>query len=200
MRDLRQPILDLLHTCRASRSVVLKSYRLDLDSNIKDECPPFWDEGDIVYFYTFPDWMDERALIYWLSQRQHIYPSTFSTLQHLAIHLNQGTSSLLGVYLHAVSQHQWLQRFPSLQSMILLIDPYRQLLFERKGMGGGTILLYEPENVRVQTLGYTTPSDIVSEVTKELADTTPEGKEVPLVEIFTCGVKSPRNKRRTAKR
>ncbi|KAH8811118.1 hypothetical protein F5884DRAFT_854479 [Xylogone sp. PMI_703] len=207
MRNLRRPIMWLLHTCRSSRIAVHDLYRLDFNSIIENEMPPLWSEQDIVYFYAFKKQKEENALVYWMSQQQRTYPTTFNTLQHLALHLDSQTALFLGLYPPVVRsinweekpkfQNQWLSRFPSLQSMIFFLDPLNQLkLIDDDHTDGGTILLYEPIDVSVVGFGGGwRPSQLVRKMTEILESVTPDNAEAPLVEIFTCGLRKPRNRK-----
>jgi hypothetical protein len=125
MYSLRRPILSLLHTCRASRTVVLEKYRLDLVSTLPEENTTLWNpEEDMVYFPPPLKFQEARTFLYWLSLGREAPRPSLSSLQHVAFQLNGEASSGLGLNefpeeLTNVLENQWLHNFPALKSFSL---------------------------------------------------------------------------------
>ncbi|KAH8807636.1 hypothetical protein F5884DRAFT_789732 [Xylogone sp. PMI_703] len=204
MKHAREPVMSLLQTCRKSRAVALDNYRLVIDSIVPNEAGGLWKEGEIAYFYPIMvPW--EMRLDDYLFLSPTPSGSIFDSLQHVAVNLTRSNASRLGIMDDVDNEYamqpvemmgpndsmslRLLKRFPSLQSLILLLDPGSQLDIDgNKTKEIGRIALYESEDVPVNLIGHQRPSKIVKRATQILESSTPEGRDAPLVELYVGGI------------
>ncbi|KAH8817170.1 hypothetical protein F5884DRAFT_830276 [Xylogone sp. PMI_703] len=199
--NARRPILSLLHTCRTARSLTQEVYHLDLDSTIPNETRSFWADENVVSFYPSRQSQETRAMIYWLSQRQNRQALTFHTIRHLALHLDLAGAYALGVYgdhsypgeeyeMGSAYSNQLLQRLPSLQRLILLIDPfYRIILTKTRREEAHTMTWHKPNDGPILRMWEQRPSQIRREMAEILKLSVQEGRELPQIEVLIYGDK-----------
>lgn len=205
MANHRVPIIRLMQTCKASRTVALEVFRLDLASSISEEQIQWWIPQDDMVFFAQPDsYKEDRAMLYWLSQRREVKESNLSSLQHIAFRLDDNIATALDPITYRgemvlYTEDGWLQNFPNLQSLSFFIDPVMAL---QSGVREhqGKIILHEPEDVIVHRQGSLTPSEISKRVTENFEQLAKrkKGTEAPLVECFVVGVKRKWKGRRIA--
>lgn len=200
MANHRSPVMNLLQACRASRTVALEVFRLDLASSIPEEQIPWWSPADDMVYFAQPDnYIENRAMLYWLSQRREVAQSNLSSLQHIAFRFDHNISTALDPTSFAdagydnvlYTEDGWLLNFPDLQSLSIFIDPVMAL---KDGVGErkGKIILHEPEDVTVHSHRGLKPSQIEESIARNFESLVKRGrgKKAPLVECFVVGVKT----------
>ncbi|KAE8449918.1 hypothetical protein EG329_007395 [Mollisiaceae sp. DMI_Dod_QoI] len=204
MADCQRTVISLLHTCRTSRTTAMDVYRLGLASSVAQEQVPWWTpQDDMVLFAEPHTFKEERAMIYWLSQRREVDQSNLSSLQHIAFILSRNVSTAMDPVTYRgesvlFTEDGLLLNFPNLQSLSLFIDPVGSIPigFRRNR---GKIILWEPEDVIVGGEGHLKPSEISERIADNFEQLVRrrKGLNCPLVECFVVGVKT-RKKFRSA--
>jgi len=200
--DCQRPVINLLQTCRASRTTAMNIYRLDLASSIAQEQVPWWTPQDDMVFFAEPHtYKEERAMIYCMSQRREVNQSNLSSVQHIAFILSRNVSTAMDPVTYRgenilYTEDGLLLNFPNLQSLSLFIDPVGSIPIGLHNCRG-KIVLWEPEDVIVGGQGHLRPSEISERIANNFEQLVRrrKGSEAPLVECFVVGVRTAKKSR-----
>jgi hypothetical protein len=179
-------ILSLLHTCPTSRDIARQRYRLDFSSIVEAENTPLWTEDDIVYFpWLGINLTTLRANIdFFFQERSEPRPS-LASLQHPAFLFRREVVRSLNLEpTKPPAEYAWAKNFPSLESFSLFLDPLKVGFYD-----SGRVILWEPEEVKVEDVYMLTPRQIVQRMTVGLRREGMEEEDVPLVETFVATVR-----------
>jgi len=171
-------ILNLLHTSRESRPILLGIYQLDITSVITEDNNQWWEEEDVVYFpsgLTRKNGLTVSALLLLMSTKRGCCLHCLPSIRHIAIEATPQAIYSLGLNpIHSGETlmelvftgwpFDWPQNFPRLQTMSLLFDPGDVGHREQ-----GTIKLYEPYDVVVNHLNLK-PSQIDERASSRLQE------------------------------
>lgn len=198
--DSRASLLDkfsavptICHVNSEARQLALSILRNGLGPNT-EESDFYWNPNeDIVYFPPSVSWTNGSLEKYLFKDK---VPSSYRNdgilpvAQHLALPLNVWLAQ--GLYLEPLASRwtlDWLHKFPHLQSLTLLIEPFDQWI----GLPNTTIVYYQPLDVPVQQILAHKPSQIADMVEKSLEEyrvANDPAWDPPVVDVLVLGMKT----------
>ncbi|KAF7888013.1 uncharacterized protein EAF01_011167 [Botrytis porri] len=192
-------IPSICHVNSESRFLALSILRNGLGPNT-EESDFYWNPNiDTIYFPPSASWTNGTMEKYLFKEK---IPASYRNhgitpvVQHIAFPLNIWLAQ--GLYLEPPKDRwllDWLYRFPALQSVTLLIEPFDQWL----GLPNTSIVYHEPLDVPVSQLLNHKPSEMKEMLEKSLQEyrvANDETWEPPLVEILVLGMKKFRGEKR----
>ncbi len=183
------PILTTMWTCRTSRSVARKTYRLDIESIIESERKSWWADGQRVYFP--PPRQDEHfdarrhTQLTWLITNER---KCFHDLEHATLYLEEHLMERLDnhSFWHQMAGQRGMPFSPNLMSLTFVLDPDNEGWQEQ-----GRLLYYEPYDVPIMECHNKTPAEFRRWVADRLF-LAPAFKmvdrEAPDLNVFVMGV------------
>ncbi|KAF7956087.1 hypothetical protein EAE96_005008 [Botrytis aclada] len=196
-------IPSICHVNSEARSLALSILRNGLGPNT-EESDFYWNPNtDTVYFPPSASWTNGTMEKYLFKEKppaSYRNEGILPVVQHIALPLNIWLAQ--GLYLepsHARWCLDWLYRFPALQSVTLLIEPFDQWL----GLPHTSIVYHEPLDVPVSQLLGHTPSEMKGRLEKSLREYRAQNDpawEPPLVDVLVLGMKKFQGARKCIKK
>ncbi|KAF7893955.1 hypothetical protein EAF00_007469 [Botryotinia globosa] len=185
-------IPSICHVNSESRCLALSILRNGLGPNT-EESDFYWNPNtDTIYFPPSASWTSgtmEKHLFGEKVPASYRNDGIMPVVQHIALPLNIWLAQ--GLYLEPLPGRwllDWLYKFPALQSVTLLIEPFDQWL----GLPNTSIVYHEPLDVPVSQLLNHKPSEMKHMLGKSLQEyraANDEAWEPPAVEILVLGMK-----------
>ncbi|KAM3148244.1 hypothetical protein ABEW05_011555 [Botrytis cinerea] len=185
-------IPSICHVNSESRSLALSIIRNGLGPNT-EESDFYWNPNtDTIYFPPSASWTSgtmEKFLFKENVPASYRNDGITPVVQHIALPLNIWLAQ--GLYLEPLESRwllNWLYKFPMLQSVTLLIEPFDQWL----GLPNTSIVYHEPLDVPMSQLLGHKPSHIqkmLEDSLSEYRDANDGAWEPPAVEVLVLGMK-----------
>ncbi|CCD49095.1 hypothetical protein ACHAPF_000632 [Botrytis cinerea] len=185
-------IPSICHVNSESRSLALSIIRNGLGPNT-EESDFYWNPNtDTIYFPPSASWTSgtmEKFLFKENVPTSYRNDGITPVVQHIALPLNIWLAQ--GLYLEPLESRwllNWLYKFPMLQSVTLLIEPFDQWL----GLPNTSIVYHEPLDVPMSQLLGHKPSHIQKMLENSLSeyrDANDGAWEPPAVEVLVLGMK-----------
>ncbi|KAF7877249.1 hypothetical protein EAF04_000933 [Stromatinia cepivora] len=182
----------ICHVNSEARVLALSICRIGLGPNT-EESDFYWNPNtDTIYFPPSASWTNGTLEQYLFKEKvpdSYRNNGIMPVVQHIAFPLNVWLAQ--GLYLEPLSACwllDWLHKFPSLQSLTLLIEPFDQWL----GLPNTSIVYHEPLDIPMQQLLHDKPSQITAQVEKALQEyrnTNDPSWIPPVVEVLVLGMK-----------
>ncbi|KAJ8058876.1 hypothetical protein OCU04_011860 [Sclerotinia nivalis] len=182
----------ICHVNSESRALALSICRNGLGPNT-EESDFYWNPNtDTIYFPPSASWTNGTLEQYLFKEKvpdSYRNSGIVPVVQHVAFPLNVWLAQ--GLYLEPLSTSwllDWLHKFPSLQSLTLLIEPFDQWL----GLPNTSIVYHEPLDNPMQQLLHHKPSQITAQVEKALQEYRNSNDPSwipPVVEVLVLGMK-----------
>lgn len=188
---LRQPIFNMMQTCRDARTIVQETYRLDITSAISRELSPLCkDPEDMIYFHFPQESRQENGFslttfVNYLAKNLLTSLHNFVNVRHVAFYFDPEVMMVLHGSRRYHQEGGWqkpilLQNFPDLESLSLFIEPFQSPGYD---WTDGKLVLYPPKNdVKIHKVHMTS-----DEIEHQLGEVFSGGDgkwEPPIIDVY----------------